>query len=1172
MRLVKILLRLSILSAIFFATRSAELTAQTATGSIIGTVTDQSGAVVSGVAVTLTSVTTGTSRAVVTTEAGTYSAVALLPGVYKVAYEATGFGKGEQTLTVTVGATTTGDFTMPLASQVTKVEVQIDSAVSVNTTQAVVEDLMSEKQIQEIPLNGRNFLDLAQLNAGVQLQDGGNLDPTKQGFAAVSMQGRSGRSSRIEVDGVDVTDDTVGTTTTNLSEESIQEFQVAQSTLDPANSVTTSGAVNIITRAGGNEIHGSAFYLYRNNAMSASINGSDAPFDRSIVGFRVGGPLIKDKVFWFLNYEHTLQHGSTFAQAEAPFSQFSGAFPVPFHETLATARGDWNVTKTWRAFYALHFDQMNLITGFGGISFQPFANKNYNSTHTFGLDGATGGFTHSFRVGLLNYRNYISDARKQVAGLPEPFPGGENAGIGIGFDTLCTLGTNLICLGPNYLVAQQTLQHNQEVRYDGSHSIHSHTLRYGGEFVHVPEFTFAGFFQDGPMLIGLPGTAPAGQESDPLAYPLSSITFGNGLGFDSEKPGLGFPHGGFDGTRFGAYLADIWKAKPNLTVTAGLRYNRITGRTDSDAPGIPSLEPLVPGATQAPNQPNLSFAPQLGVAWDPFKHGTTSVRAGIGMFWDNYLVENLIFDRPLRIPGGLANLTPNLTAGVVPGTGIDITPLIGQPIGNVVDQVVAAQAAYQAANAEAAKNFNPNGTSGFDDPNVFDKNTLFGILTPHLKLPRAVAMNVGVQHQFTKTIFVSVDYLRNVTTHSLLNHDVNDVGATNTFDPVAAASAVALTLQNCGGAGYTLEQALAVCPNNPLGPSGSPYTPRPVNIFDFSSNGLGSPGHGQLTTFVAPNSGFAFPGKNVNFGQIMVSDTIGRSVYNALQFRVKQDIASPFRGVRHLSWQAVYNLSRFNSTSPDQDVVFGQNARDNFDPLHYFGPNALDRTNMFSFASSFEFVGGLRLSLITRIYTALPATLTIPSCACAADIFLSDVTGDGTGGDVLPGTNIGAFGRSVKAGGINTVIGNFNSSVAGSLTPAGQALVSAGIFSQADMQALGGVIQPIKPAPAGQVGLDNFVADDIRLSYAFRLAHIWHGFGEQTTLEPTVDLYNVANKANFDPPGGFITAPLRGILDGTVGSANGTIASDRINRYGLGSGVFSQGVPRALEVGLRLTF
>jgi hypothetical protein len=535
-------------------------------------------------------------------------------------------------------------------------------------------------------------------------------------------------------------------------------------------------------------------------------------------------------------------------------------------------------------------------------------------------------------------------------------------------------------------------------------------------------------------------------------------------------------------------------------------------------------------------------------------------------------VENLIFDRPLRIPGGLANLTPNLTSGIVPGTNIDITPLIGQPIGNVVGQIVAAQAAYQTANAMAAANFNPQGTSGFDDPNVFGKNTLFGILTPHLQLPRSLAMNIGVQHQFKKSILVSVDYIRNITTHSLINHDVNNIGAANTFNSTAAQSAVATTLQNCGGPGYTLQQALVICPNNPLGPSAGQYTPRPVNIFDLSTNGLGSPGHGQLTTIVAPNSGFAFPGRNTNFGQIMVSDTIGRSVYNGVQIRVKQDVNVPFRGVRQLSWQAVYNLSRFNSTEPDQDVVFGQNGRDNLNPLHYFGPNALDRTHMFTFASTFEFIGGLRLSLTTRIYSALPATLTIPSCACAADIFQSDVTGDGTGGDVLPGTNVGSFGRSVKAGDLKNRISTFNSNVAGTFTPAGQALVQAGIFTPAQMQALSATIQPIKLAPVGQVGLDNFIADDLRLSYAFRLLHLWHGFGEQSILEPTVDVYNVVNKANFDPPGGFITAPLRGILDGTAGSANGTTYSQRINRYGLGSGVFSQGVPRAFEIGMRLTF
>lgn len=869
-----------------------DMLAQTATGSILGTVKDSSGAVVAGAAVTIRSVATGTVRTMTTTESGVYSAIALVPGDYQLSYEGQGFGKGQQILTVAVGVTTSGDFVMPLASQETKVVVS-DSPLTVNTVQAVVEDVLTGKQIEEIPLNGRNFLDLAQLNSGVQMQDGGNLDPTKQGFAGISLQGRSGRSTRIEVDGVDVTDDTVGTTTINLSEESVQEFQVAQSTLDPANSVTTSGAVNVITRAGSNQVHGSAFYLFRNNSMAARINGLNAPFDRSQVGLRVGGPAIKDRLFWFVNYEHTLQHGTTFAQAAAPFSQFGGAFPSPFHETLATGRMDLNVARDWRAFYSFHFDQMNLIAGYGGISFQPFANRNFNATHTLGLDGTTGRFTHSFRVGILRYRNYVTDARSLVPGLPEPFPGGEQAGIAIGngADPLCTLGINLICMGPNYLVTQTTLQHNQEVRYDGSVPIHNrHTLRYGGEFVHVPEFTFVGFFQNGPMLNALNTSTPTnafpGGASNPLNYPLSSVVFGNGLGYVSEKPGLGFPRGGFEGTRLGTYVADIWKPKPNLTATLALRYNRITGRTDSDARGLPSLEPLIPGASHAPNQPNSSFAPQLGVAWDPFKDGKTSVRGGAGLFWDNYLVENLIFDRPLRIPGGLANITPNVT-GIVPGTSINIAPLIGQPIGSVVDLIVAAQAAYQAANAAAAQNFNPNGTPGFNDPNVFNLNTVFGVLNPNLKLPRSASFNIGVQRQLKDNLFLSVDYIRNVTTHSLMNYDVNHVGAANTLNTAAAQTAINTTAGQfgCQAAASPIDCSITAG----------------ATIKNFAGNGLGSPANGLLTQVIAPNSGFAFAGRDPSFGQIMISDSIGRSVYNALQIRVKQDLKKPFPGTQRLS-------------------------------------------------------------------------------------------------------------------------------------------------------------------------------------------------------------------------------------------------------------------------------
>src|SRR6476646_1333456 len=224
------------------------------------------------------------------------------------------------------------------------------SAVAINTEQATVQGVLSTQQIENLPINGRNFLDLAQLSPGVQIQDGGNFDPTKNGFTGISVQGRSGRSTRIEVDGVDISDETVGTSTINISEDSIQEFQVAQSTLDPATSLTSTGGVNVITRSGSNSLHGSAFYLFRNDATAARIGQVKAPFERDQVGFRVGGPFVKDRLFWFLNYEHTLQHGTVFTAPPAPFTNFTNAFPNPFHETEATARADWNITPSWRAF------------------------------------------------------------------------------------------------------------------------------------------------------------------------------------------------------------------------------------------------------------------------------------------------------------------------------------------------------------------------------------------------------------------------------------------------------------------------------------------------------------------------------------------------------------------------------------------------------------------------------------------------------------------------------------------------------------------------------------------------------------------------------------------------------------------------------------------------------
>ncbi len=1156
---------------------SVQAAAQTSTGSIVGTVTDQQGSSVADVIVTIQSVSTGSVQKMKTTSTGTYSAIALEPGDYVVSFEAKGFRPGELKLSVRIGQASTGDFVLQVGSESTVITVE-STAVAVNTVQATVQDVMTGKEIDSLPLNGRNFLDLAQLNPGVQIGDGGNFDPTKNGFTGISMQGRSGRSTRIQVDGIDITDETVGTTTMNISEDSIQEFQVAQSTLDPATSLTSSGSVNVVTRSGGNKVHGSGFYYFRGNHIAARVGQVDAPFDRQQGGFRLGGPFLKDKLFWFVNYERTVQDGTTFTNPPAPFSPFVGAFPSPFHETMGTGRLDYNLTKSWRTFYSFHHDQLNGVTGYGGNFLSPFSNRNITDSHTAALDGANGKFTHSFRFGYVRFRNEVADARSQVAGLPAAFPGGQPAAVAIGNDPLCLFGTDVLCLGPNFLAPQFTLQRNLQISYDGSVQVRSHTIRYGVQYLRIPEAVFANFVGLGPILnsnntqteVDFANTNPFGPggASNPLNYPLQLATFGNGLGFFSELEGLGHPHGATNARRFATYIGDIWKLKPNLTVNLALRYGRDWGRINHDLPGFAPLEVLVPGAGRPVDQPNLSFAPQIGIAWDPFKTGKTSIRAGIGIFYDNILFNTSLFDRTLKIPAGLGNAVFVAGSGVLPGTTCDVSPLIGQPIGSVVDQVVACQAAFQAANLAAAQNFDPNGPPGFLDPNVFDFNSFGSVLDPNYHTPYSTQLNVGIQRQLTKSLFISVDYLHNTNVHYPLTHDVNFVGSVGTFNLAAAQAAISATLANCGVS--TIAQAITLCPNDPQA-TGNPYTPRPATIADFAGNGLGSPARGLNGQFVPPGNGFAFGGLSQSFGQVGMISMIGRSTYSALQVRLHQELDHPVRGIRHMSWTANYNLSRLNAMSGDQDFL--KNATDNIDLQKWYGPNNLDRTHIITFTTTIDLPGAVRVSLLGRISTALPATLTVPlQCNCPAEIFLTDLTGDGTGGDVLPGTNLGAFGRSVKLGDLNNTISNYNSSVAGGFTPAGQTLITAGLFTANQLRQLGGVIPSLQPAPSGEVALDSFIANDLRVSWRMRPAKVFHRWPEGLIIEPSLDVFNLLNIANYDPPNGIVTSSLRGALDGTPGSLNGTTQALRTNRFGLGSGVFSQGLPRSVQLGVRFVF
>jgi hypothetical protein len=306
---------------------------------------------------------------------------------------------------------------------------------------------------------------------------------------------------------------------------------------------------------------------------------------------------------------------------------------------------------------------------------------------------------------------------------------------------------------------------------------------------------------------------------------------------------------------------------------------------------------------------------------------------------------------------------------------------------------------------------------------------------------------------------------------------------------------------------------------------------------------------------------------------------IGRSLYSGLQMSLRSNIDHPAPGIKHMNVLVSYALSRFENNIPiggdlvpgDQD--FGSNAVDWDHPLRYFGPAGQDRTHQLSFGPILDFAKGFQFSMIGHLDSPLPLTLDMPQLnggGVPGEIFRSDFTGDGTVQDVLPGTNVGAFGRGVSPGGLNSVINRYNQTYAGQATPAGQAVIATGLMTLTDLQALGGVMPNIANAPAGNVGLGWLKSVDLRLAWNYKIA-------ERVSIQPSVTVFNAFNFANFDGPFNLPS----GVLLGQPGFSINALTSQSTcpaatcrsgDRVAPGSGTFSLGAPRQLEFGLKITF
>jgi len=1178
---------------------STVLLAQTTVsqGSIQGTITDPSGAVVGGAKITITHKATAQVISTTSTSSGTYNSGGLIPGDYVLRAEAKGFRTAEQGFVVQVGVTSSGNIKLEVGEASQVVEVQANT-IQVNTEQSTVQGVITGDQIDKLPVDGRNFLDLAQLEPGVQIQDGQTFDPTKAGYSSVSINGVFGRTPRIELDGVDISDETVGTTTQNIGMSSIQEFNISRSNLDLSTELTSAGAVNVTTRSGSNDIHGQAFYNFRGrDAGTASFPGGQVGYyQRNNFGGRVGGPIIKDKLFFFADGERMKQDGLLPLVIPAPFSADSGGFLSPFRDTAITGKLDWQATKDVHVFYRFTYNWNKSEANFG-YNYQAYSNRDNTPSHAVGVDWNKGSWSNSFRFGYLKFHNLIGDASASLPLSQNPLPQAEIL--------VADLGIQLF--GPNLLAPQQTYQSNKQIKYDGSKVYGSHILRFGIGYNDINGGGFASFFGIAPLDFTV--SQGCGTPGNVVTCPFLQAIIGNGQGFFTEKPNFGYPAGGQHDNRFQFYLGDSWKMKPNFTWTYGLRYNRDTGRSDSDLAPIPCsvvaaaiapctgstplLDQFGPGLGNAVNQPNTQFGPQVGFAWDPTKKGKTVIRAGAGIYYENSIFNNTLFDRPAKLAKGLffqsailgcAGGPAGSTSFPMPGApggavtsinGVDLaTGVCFQPLSIAGPLVYDLQKQFQAAVKAQGPTANPSyvgNTLQISQPeglSAFD---------PNFRNARSYQFNFGMQHEIWKGGVLTADYIRNVSTRFMITIDQNHVGDARFLSVPAAQTAIANTLAACGVTSITASYS-APCPSgNILDGNGNP---RAANIGDFAGNGLDS--GNAFGSGPANLSGAAFGGinRNVGVGDFEVPE--GHSTYNALQMSYKQQIANPMPGLTSLNTIIAYTLSRFVGDGGN-DQFFSAVAPDFNNPSYFTGPTSLDRTDQFKFGVTGEFFHhGPRLSVIGNFGTAHPSTVFLQEGNSAAGgiessagIFHSDLTGDGTNEDFLPvsGQTIGKpgqFGRSLSATGLAQAINSWNSTQAGSLTPAGQALVGAGLFTTAQLQALQAYKPYVAPPPSNPVGNGIFREISTTLAWPIKIT-------ERFNIEPSFSAFNVFNLANFGTEFGALPYSLTPFAPGSVGNAgsvNGTSNGDTRNsvRLGTGSGVFSLGAPRQVEWGIRLNF
>jgi outer membrane receptor protein involved in Fe transport len=606
----------------------ARILAQGAGAAIEGVAVDAQGGTLPGVAVTLRNDETGVVRTAVTDAAGRYRLPSLTPGRYVLKAELQGFTTVEVTdVVISIGLELRHDFTMEIQALQETVTVTGVSPI-VDTTRSEVAGLVTQQQIETLPVNTRQFLNLALLMPGTS-QDGGRAFYNNVTIGA----GATFYSSAFLVDGVTNTWAEQGEPRQNFPQAAVREFKVNTTQFKAEYGLATGGLVTVVTKSGTNAFRGEGFEYFRDKSLNAFNKfeeqrheqlGEPKPgFRRNQFGLSVGGPIVRDRMHFFGAFERTQTDEFFTVNTGRPefYSAVEGTFPRPSHTNLYLGRIDhqFNTEQTLFVRYAQEDEKKTCFQCGGTVA----ANSGFDQTIPRRAVAAGHTWVASPRV-VNDFRFQFAYAMYQIAPAGTPiftdigkFPEERLQYIQRRFQfPSLRYGGNFGELGP---------EHRTQFRDDLTWNVSAaHDMKFGFDFSHIP------FADD--TLINIPGTYTFA--ADQLFNPNDPSTVANlrnPITFTASIPAV---YNAVPTQHYAFYVQDDWRVRNNLTLNLGLRYDRQLGsfNEDLDPASFPRAIPFIDPDSRGDRN---NFGPRVGFAWDVKSNGDSVVRGGAGVYYDN---------------------------------------------------------------------------------------------------------------------------------------------------------------------------------------------------------------------------------------------------------------------------------------------------------------------------------------------------------------------------------------------------------------------------------------------------------------------------------------------------------------------------------------------------------